>query len=159
MGLLQNVTNYFSENNATLEEILRNSGKDYNDLGRYEDCTYEVPGFHYILVTVPRGLPIPVSMGLCVPQVCTIADFNEFKPYMISAVNGLLPELFAGIKGFDVTIQIGEADLHFANSYELNKEVTQADAFEWFTVLVLVMFAVAAVAASFARSYFQRQAA
>jgi len=39
VGLLQNVTNYFQENNATLEEIIRNSGKDYNDLGRYEDCT------------------------------------------------------------------------------------------------------------------------
>jgi hypothetical protein len=91
--------------------------------------------------------------------VCTIADFNEFKPYMISAVNGLLPELFAGVKGYDMSTQIGEGDLHFANSYQLNREVTQADAFEWFTVLVLVMFAVAAVAASFARSYFQRQAA
>lgn len=78
---------------------------------------------------------------------------------MVSAVNGLLPELFAGIKGFDVSTQIGEDDLHFANSYQLNREVTQADAFEWFTAFVLVMFAVGAVVASFARSYFQRQAA
>lgn len=108
---------------------------------------------------MPRGLPIPVSVGLCVPQACTIQDFNEFKPYMVSAVNGLLPELFAGIKGFDVSTQIGEGDLHFANSYALNREVTQADAFEWFTAFVLVMFAAGAVVASFARSYFQRQAA
>ena len=72
VGLLQNVTNYFQANNETLEEILRNSGKDYNDLGRYEDCTYELEDFHYILVTVPKAFPIPISLGLCVPKICTI---------------------------------------------------------------------------------------
>ena len=53
VGLLQNITNYFVSNNETLEQIIRNSGKDYNDLGRYEDCTFNVEGFHYILVTIP----------------------------------------------------------------------------------------------------------
>jgi len=105
------VTNYFQANNETLEEILRNSGKDYNDLGRYEDCTYEIEGFHYILVTVPKAFPIPMSLGLCVPKICTIQDFNEFKPYMVSVVNSLVPELFAGIKGFDLTTTITSDDL------------------------------------------------
>ena len=36
--VLQNLTNYFLSNNDTVERIIRNSGKDYNDLGRYYDC-------------------------------------------------------------------------------------------------------------------------
>jgi hypothetical protein len=36
--VLQNFTNYFIDGNDTLEKIYRFSGKDYNDLGNYEDC-------------------------------------------------------------------------------------------------------------------------
>jgi len=62
-------------------------------------------------VTVPKAFPIPMSLGLCVPKICTIQDFNEFKPYMVSVVNSLVPELFAGIKGFDLTTTITSDDL------------------------------------------------
>ena len=71
MRLLQNLTNYFLENNETVERIFRFSGKDYNDLGRYEDCLNE-KGFRYILASVPKALPIPMSVGLCVPDVCSV---------------------------------------------------------------------------------------
>lgn len=80
--VLQNLTNYFLVNNETVERIIRNSGKDYNDLGRYYDCL-NATGFRYILATVPRALPIGISVGMCVPEVCTVQDFNNFKSYIV----------------------------------------------------------------------------
>jgi hypothetical protein len=106
--LLQNLTNYFLTNNETIERIFRNSGKDYNDLGRYEDCYEQTSDegrehYRYILATVPKAFPIPMSVGLCVPSVCTVQDFNNFKSYIVVAINALIPELFYGVKGFDLT--------------------------------------------------------
>ena len=83
-----------------MERILRNSGKDYNDLGRYYDCI-DSPGFRYILATVPKALPIGISVGMCVPEVCNVQDFNNFKAYIVQAINALIPEFFEGVKGFN----------------------------------------------------------
>ncbi len=82
MQVLQNLTNYFLSNNETVERILRNSGKDYNDLGRYEDCI-TTKGYRYILGTVPKALPISMSLGMCVPEICSVQDFNNFKSFLV----------------------------------------------------------------------------
>lgn len=85
------------QNNKTLYLIFRNSGKDYNDLGRYEDClelkNYE-DGFRYIVGTVSKAFHIPMSLGLCLPKVCTVQDFNNFKPYLVEEINKYIPEIF-----------------------------------------------------------------
>ena len=51
----------------TLYKIYRNSGKDYNDFGRYEDCV-KMKNYRYILASVPSVFPIPLALGLCVPS-------------------------------------------------------------------------------------------
>lgn len=56
--------------------MYRNSGKDYNDLGRFEDCSNTDDEFRYILATIPDVFPVPMSLGICVPSVCTVQDFN-----------------------------------------------------------------------------------
>ena len=66
-----NLTNYFLEYNQTLEVMYRNSGKDYNDLGRYDHCV-SLPHYKYILATIPKALPISLNLGLCVPNNCTV---------------------------------------------------------------------------------------
>lgn len=158
MRLLQNVTNYFLANNETIEKIIRNSGKDYNDLGRYEDC-YMTKGYRYILATVPHAFPIPMSLGVCVPSACTVQDFNNFKSYLVQAVNGLIPELFAGVKGFDTQhTQLTTDDLLFEDSYKRNQEVTRADAWGWITVLLIVFFVFATVLSSVASWYYKKEA-
>ena len=157
LHLLQNLTNYFLENNRTVERILRNSGKDYNDLGRYEDC-YSTDGFRYILATVPRAFPIPMSVGLCVPDACTVQDFNNFKGYMVDAINSLIPELFEGVKGFDhLSTQISAADMRFEDSYKRNEEIVRSDAWGWITVLLVVAFVVGAILSTFGSWYFKRE--
>ena len=38
VSVLMDITNNFMSYNDTVMHIFRNSGKDYNDFGRYEDC-------------------------------------------------------------------------------------------------------------------------
>lgn len=94
----------------TIENIIRNSGKDYNDFGRYEDCL-NITDYYYILVTMPKAFPIPISIGLCLPNKCTKKDVENFKPYMLDFINGAIPEVFDGIKGFDAKKIIKASDI------------------------------------------------
>lgn len=102
---MHNLTNFFTDNESPLGNIYRNSGKDYNDLGRYEDCL-NITGYHYILASVPKVFPIPMSIGLCIPEVCTVSDFNEYKPYLVELLDQIIPEVFEGIKGFDLEFKL-----------------------------------------------------
>ena len=140
-----------------MEHILRNSGKDYNDLGRYEDCLKTRSGYRYILASVPHALPIGVSVGLCVPQVCTVQDFNNFKSYIVQAINALIPELFAGVKGFDNRTRLVTDDLHFVDSYKRNAEVTSADAGSVFVILIFILMVVGTVGSSVAVWHYQKE--
>jgi hypothetical protein len=74
-------TNNFIANNDTMMTIFRNSGKDYNDFGRFEDCKY-YHHFNYFMLTILEKYPVPFGVGLCLPQQCTLDDLNEFKPYL-----------------------------------------------------------------------------
>ena len=75
-------------NGDTIVQMFRNSGKDYNDYGRMDDCEAH-PEFDYLLgsVTTERIFPIPISMGFCLPTVCNEANLNELKPYLMKALN------------------------------------------------------------------------
>lgn len=64
----------FLSQNETLYIMFRYSGKDYNDLGRYEDCNKN-PDFNYILATIEKGLPVNINLGLCMPKECKAKDF------------------------------------------------------------------------------------
>ncbi len=125
ISLLQDITNNFLTYNKTIEKIFRNSGKDYNDLGRYEDCLkIKDTEFSYILVSVPHAFPIPIMLGLCMPKVCTVTEFNVFKPYFVNALNQWIPEIFKGIKGFDMNTKLHTSDMQFEDSLKRNEETT-----------------------------------
>jgi hypothetical protein len=147
------------DNNETVEYIFRNSGKDYNDLGRFEDC-YNNSDFHYILATIPLALPIPMSVGLCVPAVCSVDDFMALRPTLVPLLDSLLPELFEGVKGFDhLQLTLRESDLLFVDSRKRNAEVTHADAMSWITAILIVLFTLAVLVSSLSRWYFIKKAA
>jgi hypothetical protein len=57
--------------------------------------------FRYILISIPKALPIPMALGLCVPSICSVNDFTTFKPFIVSAFNKIISELFEGVKGFE----------------------------------------------------------
>ena len=86
--LLQDYCNNFITNMESLYKIYRNSGKDYNDYGRFEECELS-PDQNYLLITVDpnRKLSNPLSIGLCMPTVCKEADLNAIKPYFMPIIN------------------------------------------------------------------------
>ena len=147
------MTYYFSENSEIVDNVFRNSGKDYNDLGRYEDCL-NVTDFHYVLASVPNVFPIPMSLGLCVPSICSLDDFKNFKPYLVKMLNAMIPVVFEGIKGFDLSVKVTESDMFFEDSKEKNKEATRASAGSWIVVLLIIFFTLAVLISSFAAWYF-----
>ena len=67
VSVMMDITNNFISYNDTVMHIFRNSGKDYNDFGRYEDCGGDLKNFNYFMVTVLKKFPIPFTMGLCLP--------------------------------------------------------------------------------------------
>jgi hypothetical protein len=135
---LQNLTNFFLENNDTLFKMIRNSGKDYNDLGRYDDCE-TVLNYRYILASITRSFPIPMALGMCVPRVCSVKDFNSFKPFLVTSLNDIMVEEFSGIKGFDPNLQLNAADLDFHESKVENEAVTTLGTGAMLTTLIGVL--------------------
>jgi len=115
------------------------SGKDYNDFGRYQACL-GTERFHYILATVPHAWPIPVSLGLCVPLECKVADFEEFKPVIVQGLNAAIPVLFKGIKGVDPNKQLGTSDLQFKDSQAENNRVSTVDFGAVFVMILIILF-------------------
>ena len=154
--LLQSLTTLFFDDEEVIENIFRNSGKDYNDLGRYEDCL-NVTDFHYILASVPRAFPIPMSIGLCIPNVCKASDFDTYKPFLVSGLNKIIPYVFEGIKGFDLKLQLTKDDLLFENSEGKNNEITRANALSWFVVLFIFFFIMSVVLSTLASWYFKKE--
>lgn len=76
--------------------------------------------YNYILASIPAVFPIPIALGLCVPSVCKAQDFQNFKSFLVPAINDIIPELFQGIKGFDPETKILFDDLKFDDSVRNN---------------------------------------
>ena len=102
VSVLMDITNNFMSYNDTVLHIFRNSGKDYNDFGRYEDCG-AIHHFNYFMITILKKFPIPFTMGLCLPNECSLDDLNDFKPFLTEAINDALPNMFEDVKGFSTT--------------------------------------------------------
>ena len=65
----------------------------------------------------------------------------------------MIPELFAGVKGFDNRTRLVTNDLHFVDSYKRNAEVTSADAGSVFIILILILMVVGTFGSSIALWY------
>ena len=65
--ILMDLTNNFIQYNDTVLHIFRNSGKDYNDYGRFDDCV-NMHNFNYFIAMILDRFPIPFTLGLCLPS-------------------------------------------------------------------------------------------
>lgn len=65
-----------------------------------------------------------MSLGLCVPDVCEVQDFNNLRPFLVETINKFIPEIFKGLKGFDLSTQLNIDDLKFSESKAKNDEAT-----------------------------------
>lgn len=150
LTLLQRLTNYFITNADIIAYMQFRSGKTYNDYGKYDECV-QAPDFNYLLayINTENKLPIPFSIGLCVPKVCKAVDMNELKPYLIPALNSYLPFVLSSTEGFELThLTLTSNDIVFDNSQELNVKYTHVTLFNGFFISMMVFYILATVAAS-----------
>lgn len=131
-------------------QMARNSGKDYNDFGLMDNCEDD-PEFDYLLgsVTTANKFPIPISMGFCMPTVCNEANLNEIKPYIMKALNNQIPYIFETNSFFNFTnTNLVPDDIHFANSKELNAQVTQFTKYNLQMILAMCLLVILSLSAS-----------
>jgi hypothetical protein len=69
MGMLIELANHWGDYAGVLGAMVYNSGKDINDLGRFEDCNAN-NSTRYITFAA-EGLPIGIYLGICGPLECT----------------------------------------------------------------------------------------
>jgi hypothetical protein len=60
-------------NSDMVLHMIRSSGHDYNDFGRYRDCSTKHK-MNYYLVSVLDKFPVPMGVGLCLPEQCSLED-------------------------------------------------------------------------------------
>ena len=147
VSVLMDLTNNFMSYNNTVMHIFRNSGKDYNDFGRYEDCN-KIHHFNYYMITVLKKFPIPFTMGLCLPQECDLTDLEDFKPFMTKAINGALPNMFEDVKGFSTAPSIEESDVQFVDPAVENKKTVKWGVMSVLSCGLMAFFTVMSVIAS-----------
>jgi hypothetical protein len=114
--LLKELTNYFITNSQTVFKIIRYSGKDYNDFGRFQECE-SLPDFNYILAILDLNIPNPISFGLCLPSVCKESDLNSLKPIIVPTLNQAIPDLFTDLKALNPSdLQLEYSNIRFVSS-------------------------------------------
>jgi|688.fasta_scaffold288691_3 hypothetical protein len=138
--VLVELTNNFMKYSDTTLHIFRNSGKDYNDYGRYEDCT-DIHNFNYFLATVLHKFPIPFTLGICLPAQCSLTDLDDFKPILINVVNAMIPNMFEEIKGFSNQTHIHEQELLFVEPLKENARATSFSVGAFFVSVMITIFA------------------
>lgn len=147
-SVMMELTNNFIKYNDEFLHVFRNSGKDYNDYGRFEDCT-DIHDFNYYLATVLHKFPIPFTLGLCLPSQCSIDDLNEFKPFFINVINAMIPNMFEEVKGFNNSTQILEEELHFIDPVKENALTTKFSLGAFSFITVFTAFVLAIIASTF----------
>lgn len=120
--VLMNYTNYFMTNSDAVTHIIRNSGKDYNDYGRYRDCIETTHNqMSYFLISILEKFPVPLSIGLCLPHPCSVSDLEAFKPTLVNVIQSTLPFLFEDVKGFENKHNITTEDIRIIEPFNENK--------------------------------------
>lgn len=87
-----------------------------------------MPGFDYLLAITSFSKQIynPMSVGLCIPNVCKESDLNSFKPYVIPAVNDQLSFIFSQVKSINSSsLQLKNSEVRFVYSKQYNQSTTQ----------------------------------
>jgi hypothetical protein len=96
-------------------------------------------GLTYFLITIPKFWSIPISLGLCLPDVCRIEDLEDFKMSIVDSVNAAAPIVFRGIKGIHEGKIMKPKHLKFIQPQEENKI---AYSFDFGSGLILFLFSV-----------------
>lgn len=130
--------------------MFRNSGKDYNDFGRFKQCKKK-EGFVYYLVTCKdddkcdEKFLTTMSIGLCVPASCSADDIQSILPDYLYLINSIaIPYEFSHIvKKNESNPVLMLDDLKIMDSEKLNSDVTKIR----FGNVMMIMFIISMGAA------------
>ena len=115
------------------------TGKDINDLGRYDDCQ-NLTFTHYILFTIRNSLPINIFIGLCAPINCSSHDFTvTLKPEIRKLIDLALNAAEDDTSDSEIApLVVKDEDILFVDPTIANKDVTGI--YEG-TIVMFVVFA------------------
>ena len=137
--VLMMYSNHFISQADPVIHIIRNSGKDYNDYGRYRDCLdTSHQQMNYFLVSILDRFPVPLSIGLCLPHPCSVEDLESSKPTLfLPFIQSTLPYLFEDVKGFEAKHDLTADDIRIIEPYQENKRVTHFGKGSLLTVVLI----------------------
>ena len=84
------------------------SGKEVNSLGEYLSCR-KVGNSRYILLEMKNNSPFKMMLGVCVPALCTITEYNNLMK------NGLLREILPVYLNYS-NLEIGNLEIDVEES-------------------------------------------
>ncbi len=154
---LQEFIGIFSDNQTYeyVKFMIRTSGKDYNDFGRFSDCKDRPDQFRYMLLTCKEDrcgnrFPTSMSLGLCVPKECSRDEFMQLFDKMNPMLNSLiLPVEFSdildnfrhGLRNTDYgqsDLYLETSDFEMSDSTAKNLEVTSFGLGNFIACLIVV---------------------
>ena len=101
------------------------------------------------MATILNKFPIPMSLGICLPKECSLNDLDEFKPFLLKVINGVLPEEFENIRHFNQTnLNITHEDLLFVSPTHENENITKVNGSAVFICIVLSLFVITVLVAT-----------
>jgi len=117
--MLKMYSNQFISQADSVIHIIRNSGKDYNDYGRYWDCLDNSRlQMNYFLVSILDRFPVPLSIGLCLPSPCSVEDLEKSKPtLLLPMIQSTLPYFFEDVRGFEAKHEVTAEDIRIIEPY------------------------------------------
>ena len=84
------MANHWMDYSGELGTMAYYSGRDLNDLGRYESCNQD-PDTRYVTFWL-QGASIGIYLGICGPESCSQADYSLLSPAMADYVSALVTE-------------------------------------------------------------------
>ena len=88
LTILKEIVNGFENKTTIILSAAYNSGKDINDLGRYENWK-DANDTRYVALSV-SGFPVNLYLGICGPAEWTEDDYNASREFLATLANEVI---------------------------------------------------------------------
>ena len=88
LNILKEIANGFENKTTIILSAAYNSGKDINDLGRYENWL-DANNTRYVALSV-SGFPVNLYLGVCGPAEWTEEDYNASRELIATLANEII---------------------------------------------------------------------
>lgn len=139
-NVLQEYANHFQNHTMEIAQMVLYSGRDLNDLGRYEACN-ELDFTRYISFGV-SGLPIGIYLGICGPIECKQEDYQPLSKRLAEFAKSL-EDVIPDVSMLEVDWT--EDNFRFVDSKAHNAENTKITPGFIFTIIFFAFFIICCI--------------